>query len=372
MMLILYVFLLTGFISVNGHDQHNSELELVAIFDHQVTGVSVHPASGRIFVNFPRWTEDSPVSVAEVLTYNTSKPFPPNSRWNSWRNTRKNELDPSKYFICVQSVVVFKDSLYVLDPAAPATSFIVKGGPKLVEIDLIKNEVKRVILFNEEIAPQGSYLNDIRFSPDGKYAYITDSGATGAIVVVDLNKETAKRVLHGHPITQADPDITVEYNGKPVRQPDGRSIEMSADGIALSIDGSILYWQAVQGKTLYSISTSFLHSIDSDREIPSQFTIIGENGPADGLWISRKEPNLLYVTSIQDNSIKIRNLLTNTYEIKLMDKRLRWPDTFSEDKQGYIYVTTSHIPESAMFNKSAPAQLRTELWKFKSNTTSHH
>jgi DNA-binding beta-propeller fold protein YncE len=207
MMFVLYALLLPIFISVNGDDKPKSELELIANFDHQVTGVSVHPASGRIFVNFPRWTEDSPVSVAEVVTNNTIEPFPPKSDWNSWRNTRKNELDPGKYFICVQSVVVFKDSLYVLDPAAPAFGPLVNGGPKLVEIDLINNKIKRTILFDEQVAPQGSYLNDVRFSPDGKYAYITDSGATGAIVVVDLTNEKAKRVLHGHPSTQVDKKV---------------------------------------------------------------------------------------------------------------------------------------------------------------------
>ncbi len=207
MMLLVFAFLLLSLISVHGEGKQESELELVAIFDHQVTGVSVHPASGRIFVNFPRWTEDSPVSVAEVLSPNTTEPFPPKSNWNSWRNTRKNELDPGKYFICVQSVVVFKDSLYVLDPAAPALGPLVKGGVKLVEIDLIKNKTKRIILFDEQVAPQGSYLNDVRFSPDGKFAYITDSGAIGAIVVVDMKKGKARRVLHGHASTQVEKKV---------------------------------------------------------------------------------------------------------------------------------------------------------------------
>jgi sugar lactone lactonase YvrE len=132
----------------------------------------------------------------------------------------------------------------------------------------------------------------------------------------------------------------VKYDGKPLRRPDGRGVEFSSDGIALSIDGSTLYWQAIQGKTLYSIPTSYLQSSYSNRELSYQIKTIGENGPADGLWISRKESNLLYVTSVQDDSITMRNLLTNTYEIKLTHSRLRWPDTFSEDGQGYIYVTT--------------------------------
>jgi hypothetical protein len=75
MMLIFYILLLPGVISVSGTDKQYSGLELIATFDHQITGVSVHPASGRIFVNFPRWTEDSPASVAEVLTPNISEPF---------------------------------------------------------------------------------------------------------------------------------------------------------------------------------------------------------------------------------------------------------------------------------------------------------
>ena len=38
---------------------------VLAAFEHQVTGVSVSE-DNRIFVNFPRWTEDTPISVAEV------------------------------------------------------------------------------------------------------------------------------------------------------------------------------------------------------------------------------------------------------------------------------------------------------------------
>ena len=147
---------------------------------------------------------------------------------------------------------------------------------------------------------------------------------------------------------------------------DGVGIEAAADGIALSIDGTILYWQAVRGKMVYSVPTLALQSPSLCQEIADQIQTIGENGPADGLWISSREPQLLYVTSIEDDSIKVRNLLTNTFEVKLNDSRLRWPDTFAEDGQGYIYVTASHIQDSAWFTENAPAQLSTELWRFKS------
>ena len=54
----------------------------------------------------------------------------------------------------------------MIDPAAPATGFIVPGGPKLVEIDLKTDKVVQNYRFGGDVAPQGSYLNDVRLSPD--------------------------------------------------------------------------------------------------------------------------------------------------------------------------------------------------------------
>jgi len=196
---------------------------LVATFDHQVTGVTVS-RGGRIFVNFPRWTEEVPVSVAEVLPGGGLRPFPDDA-WNAWRNTRKYALPPEAHFICVQSVVADdRDNLWVLDPAAPAQERVVPGGPKLVQIDLAANAVVRTIRLDEGVAPQGSYLNDVRFSPDGGHAYITDSGARGAIVMVDLTTGAARRVLDGHPSTQIERDVVVTADGRPLWHPDGRGV----------------------------------------------------------------------------------------------------------------------------------------------------
>jgi glycerol uptake facilitator-like aquaporin len=54
---------------------------------------------------------------------------------------------------------------------------------KLVRIELATDKVAQVIHFGEDVALQGSYLNDVRFHPNGATAFITDSGARGAIVV---------------------------------------------------------------------------------------------------------------------------------------------------------------------------------------------
>lgn len=49
----------------------------------------------------------------------------------------------------------------------------------------------------------------------------------------------------------------------------------------------------------------------------------------------------------------------------MQDPRLRWPDTFSQGPDGTVYVTTSHIQDSAFYKEGAPIALPTELWSFK-------
>jgi hypothetical protein len=108
--------------------------EEVARFpNQQVTGVGVSLKSGRIFVNFPYWLDPHSLSVAEIVN-GQPRAFP-DEEWNK-------PGPPGSHFVCVQSVVVDdQDNLWILDPAAPKMQEIVKGGPKLVKVDLSTNKV---------------------------------------------------------------------------------------------------------------------------------------------------------------------------------------------------------------------------------------
>ena len=337
-------------------------LELVAAFEHQVTGVTVS-RDGRFFVNDPRWTEDAPVSVAEIQRDGSLRPYP-DPAWNSWRNSRKDELNARDHWVCVQSVVADRNgNLWVLDPAAPAQQTVVPMGPKLVRIDLATNRVAQTIAFDDTVAPQGSYLNDVRISADGRTAYITDSGAKGAIVVVDLTTGRARRALDGHPSTQPDKGVAVKADGQVLRRPDGRGVEFAADGIAMSRDGTYLYWQAIKGRTLYRIPTAALAATLSDPQalasLPGRVETVGENGPADGLLMASDDR--LYITAIEDNAVKLRD--ARGLRLLIQDARLRWPDTMAEGPDGALYVTTSRIQDMSWYKPGNPNALATQLYR---------
>ena len=336
-----------------------ARLQQVAEFDHQVTGVTV-ARDGRIFVNFPRWTEDAPVSVAEVASDGSIRPYP-DQAWNAWRNAKRDGMNPGQHFVCVQSVVADeRGNLWVLDPAAPAQSTLVPGGPKLVKIDLASNEVKQVIAFDQTAAPQGSYLNDVRFSADGRLAYITDSGARGALLVVDLASGKARRLLDGHPSTQPEKGVVIKTDGKELRRPDGRGVEFAADGIALSPDGKYLYWQAIKGRTLYRIATGALDDASlPDKSVEGKVETVGENGPADGLLFDRQ--GRMYISAVEENAIKVRK--DGKVSVLLQDSRLRWPDTFALGPDGTVYVTSSRIMDMHWFKPENPPNLKTTLFR---------
>jgi len=311
------------------------------IFDQQVTGVTVSKG-GRIFVNFPRWEADVAISVAELVD---GKPVAyPDAAWNAYRNAQAENAADS--FVCVQSVVVGpNEQLWVLDPGAPGTEFVVPGGPKLVRIDLATNKVAQVIRFPMTAAPQGSYLNDVRFAPDGSTAYITDSGTRGGIVVVDLRSGAARRAVDAIPQVLPEKGVVPHGQGWEAKRPDGRRAAFASDGIALDPKGETLYFQALTGKTLYAVPTQALRDAKLPQaKLVAQIRQVGTTCVTDGMLMDRK--GQLYLTSPEDDSVKRREA-DGSLHIVAQGARLRWPDTLAEGPDGKIYVTASCLQDMA-------------------------
>ncbi len=336
-------------------------LDLVATFTspRQVTGVGVS-SKGRIFVNFPRWEEDVAISVAEVGPDGALTPYP-DKAWNAFRNADASAAKPGASFVCVQSVTVdAQDRLWVLDPAAPGLTFEVQGGPKLVCIDLATNTVERVYRFGPDIAPQGSYLNDIRFTADGRRAVLTNSGAPGCLLTFDVETGTARRVLVGHPSTQFDKTVTITVSGKPLQMLDGQPAHFSADGIMLGENDRTVFWQATTGRTMYRVPLAALfdHAL-TPQALGEKVEVAATTFVTDGYWSSRRAGMLL--TAAEAFAVR-RMEPDGRFTTLVQDPRLLWPDSMAEGPDGAIYVTASHIPEMKAWQ--GPGVAQTQLFRF--------
>ncbi len=316
------------------------------------TGVTVSH-EGRIFVCFPKWGDKVDFTVAEVKDGQATA-YPDQDTNNTDPN------DPSRALVSVQSVVVDPlNRLWMLDTGSPEfkpTSF---GGPKLVAVDLQSNTIVKKILLPPDVALPTTYLNDVRFDlrrgTEGM-AFITDSADKGpnAIIVVDLASGESWRKLHEHSSTKAESLSTFLpiVEGKPFleRPADGppKPVMMAADGIALSADGTRLYYCPLASRKLYSVSVDAL--VDrtiNDSEVAKTVVDEGEKGTgSDGLECDSE--NRIYATSYEHNAI-LRRGSDGQYETIAHDTRMLWPDTMSLATDGYLYFTCNQLHRQAKY-----------------------
>jgi sugar lactone lactonase YvrE len=333
------------------------KIEPAASFaERQVTGVAVSK-DGRLFVNFPLWSDAHDLSVAEVDRDGSLRPFP-NEEWN-----RKDDT-PANRWVCVQSVHVDDAGfLWVLDAASPKMEGVIPGGAKLVKFDLTKNEAVQTITFDEQQAPAKSYLNDVRVETNTNFAYLTESGL-GAVLVVNLSSGKIRRVLADHASTKANPELELVAEGIKLIDPKtGKTPQIHADGIALDQKHGYLYFHALTGRTLYRIKTQHLRNerLD-DEELGKRVENVGDTRAPDGM-LADESGNLL-LASFENNSIDFWNVTDGAYRTLIQDKRLQWPDSMAWGPDGTLYVTTSQIHRTPKFNGGK--NLRAEpfaVWK---------
>ena len=330
-------------------------LEPMAFFDGAMpTGVTVSQ-QGRIFVNFPKWGDEVLFTVAEIR----------DGKAVAYPDEAMNQTKPANLaaaFVSVQSVVVdAADRLWILDTGSPLFQPTSYGGPKLLCVDLKSDQVIKKILFPQDVALPGTYLNDVRFDlrrGNEGMAFITDSAQKGpnGIIAVDLASGDSWRRLHDHPSTKAE-DIQTFLpivEGRPFleQQPDGsvkQGAGMGSDGIAIGADGERLYYCPLGSRTLFSAETNSL----ADRSLNDQevgATVIDEGdrgGASDGL--ESDASGCIYSTNYEHNAI-LRRGPDREWETLIHDPRLLWPDTLSLATDGYLYVTANQLHRQARYH----------------------
>ena len=298
--------------------------------DPNTNGVAT-TRDGRVFVGHPTAKPGQP-RVTEWVG-GRERPFPP-GKWNAY----KPGDDAAKGFVLVNSLRIGPDgSLWLVDVGAPAIGKPnLPGGPKLVQVDLTTNRVKRVYLVSA-IKPRTG-IDDVRFN--GREAYLSDAGAPG-LIVLDLVTGRSRRVLDGHPSMTDAKDLRAE--GKVLRDPSGKPIRIHADQMEVTADGGTLYYQACSGP-MYKIPTRWLANDVSDAQRARHIRPFAPTRTTGGTAIDAR--GNVYVSDVEGKQI-VRYTPAGRRRVVVRDPRLIWPDALWIDDGGNLLIPAAQMNRTA-------------------------
>jgi sugar lactone lactonase YvrE len=323
-------------------------LETVKAFgdEFRLVGIGVS-AKGRVFATAPASNIRSRFSMVEVDPKTGAVTPYPDAAWNNFSE----QGDGKSEWISVQALWVDKsDHLWALDSSLSKVDQE-RLPPKLVEFDLSTNRVIRQYDFRGVVSAKDS-LNDVRVDTLHDYAYLTNAGSKGSLVVLDLKSGEARQVLVGDRSTFADPSQHLMIGNEVALRPDGSVTAVQADGIALSPDAQWLYFRPLTDHNYWRVPTSALRDARlSEAELAGKVEYLGSSVLSGGLIMDGK--GTLYAGDLEHRTVVALRL---TPDKKLRSKifvsdpsKLSWADGFAISG-GYLYIADSHLWEVGFKN----------------------
>jgi sugar lactone lactonase YvrE len=322
-------------------------LETVKTFgdDFRLVGIGVS-AKGRVFATAPSSNVRSRFSMVEVDPKTGAVTPYPDAAWNNFSEQGNGKSE----WVSVQALWLDKsDHLWALDSSLSKVDQD-RLPPKLVEFDLSTNRVIRQYDFKGVVSAKDS-LNDVRVDTLHDYAYLTNAGSKGSLVVLDLKSGEARQVLVGNRSTFADPSQHLMIGNEVALRPDGSVRTTQADGIALSPDAQWLYFRPLTDHNYWRVPTSALRDAKlSEVDLAKKVEYLGSSVLSGGLIM---DGGTLYAGDLEHRTVVA---LTLAPDRKLRSKilvsnpsKLSWADGFAISG-GYLYIADSHLWEVAFKN----------------------
>ncbi|WP_171394228.1 L-dopachrome tautomerase-related protein [Vibrio mediterranei] len=315
-------------------------------------GVAIQ--NNEVYVSGPLWSGSKGPSVAKIGENGELKPYP-SKAWNSTNS----EVPLSKRFVNVNAI--HKDDrgqLWIVDTGVSTFGgSVIKDAAKLVVVNLQSDKVSDVILFSPSVLKTNSYVDDIRFN--GDYAYLTDAGAPGLIV---LNLKTKKmwRVLDNSPSTVALKNRDIFLDGKVVEVMKGQPLRVNSDPLALSPDKKWLYFAPLQGPWS-KVETRYLNDFGMKDDIQSKVHSWFNLPPVGGVAMGKD--GIMYFTDLAANALRTISPEGQITTL-VVDPRLHWADAPVIDK-GSVYLPAFQVDRIATFNEGVSrVEFPIGLYKF--------
>ena len=327
-----------------GPEDPRVQVELT--LDHPANGVSVS-TDGRIFLVISRVDGSTGPAVVEFHREDNSTTAYPNEEWNAYEDGS----DPGTHFIGVNSQRIGPDGkLYIVDKGTPAfdTPVILPDGPKIVRINIQTNKVDKVYYLGNA-TQSTSFVDDIRFNPASRKAYMTDAGKPAGLMIMDLDTGAVVRALNEHPSTKgimppAAEGNFLKFNNEP--------FFIYADQHEVSPDGKYYYYQPCEGGMsripTAALDRAFYNSSFNTNELLGATVEPFALTPSTGGTAIDADGNIY---DSDTNSQRIVKIAPNgTVTTLVQDPRLLWVDAMWISADGKLWMPAAQLNRGTVFN----------------------
>ncbi|NOX68044.1 MAG: hypothetical protein GXP15_02560 [Gammaproteobacteria bacterium] len=223
------------------------------------------------------------------------------------------------------------------------------GTARLLAFDIETGELVHDHEFAANIAPAGSFLQDLQVSADGKTVVIADASfwrKSPAIIVYDTQTRSSRRLLEADPSVSAE-NYLIRNQLKDMTFLGGLvSLRGGVDGIAFDTDNEWLYYAAISHSSLFRVRVrDLLDQTLPARQLASRVERVSEKPLSDGL--SADLDGNIYVTDVEHGAVFI---VDRNGELKTLIRsaRIRWADALSFGPDGWLYLADSAIPDQVL------------------------
>ncbi|OMJ69671.1 hypothetical protein SteCoe_32547 [Stentor coeruleus] len=239
-------------------------------------------SQGKYFISLPRLSDEIPATLAEVVNTEIQPLLSPFPDW--WSNNIQNQ----KSFGSITTFEIdLEDNFWLVDNKKKALIKLSPTGEWLAEYDL-NNAMKN-----------NSSLVDMALDLDRGFAYISDQGAPG-IIVVNIALDESMMFLFNHFTVKPDPSFWITINNQRVYN-DTTEYVKAIGGIALSCDKRDLYYSPVTSRELFAISTQYLRNFNATLASRKTVYLGYKNTASQGVVISEK--GHMYLTDISESNV---------------------------------------------------------------------
>ena len=306
---------------------------VITMPDNAITnGVTLTPDAKRIFMVIQRQTGQDALPLFAEYVNGALVPFP-NAAFNQYTPGQ----DASNAFVHVNAARFGPDgTLWVVDVGhGIGEQNTVPHAAKLVGFDLATGNVTHIYYF-DSVLHANSFVDDVRF--DGDYAYLTDAGRPG-LIVLHLPDGTMYRALDKDPSTTALRPVFAAGHAAITAQ--GGLFYFHADQLEVTPDGKTLYFEPASGP-VSAIDVQYLNDATlPDAERATHVSEHAEIGSTGGSAIDAQ--GNMYATDVNRGGIV--KILPDGKVIPLLydPQRLNWADALWITADGTLWIPVPQL-----------------------------